>query len=186
MLGKETYGTISSPGHEPSVITVGSLNNKGTVKRADDVVNNFSSRGPTRGSTLLSSGLRQYDNLLKPDLVAPGNKIVAALGEDTVAAGGAWNSLATRYPALAQVSGAAQAQDKALMQLSGTSIAAPVVSGAVALMLEANHGLTPAMVKAILQYTAQPLPNANLLQQGTGAAEHRWRGARWPAPSATT
>jgi serine protease AprX len=53
--------------------------------------------------------------------------------------------------------------------LSGTSVSAPVVAGAVALMLEANYGLTPAMVKAILQYTAQVLPGYNLLQQGAGS-----------------
>ena len=54
------------------------------------------------------------------------------------------------------------------MVMSGTSIAAPAVSGAVALMLEANPGLTPPLIKAMLQYSAQPLPNANLLQQGAG------------------
>ncbi|MEO8806719.1 MAG: S8 family serine peptidase [Burkholderiaceae bacterium] len=167
--GKEAYGTISSPGDEPSVITVGSVNTKGSIGRGDDVVNNFSSRGPTRGSLLDANGVRQYDNVLKPDLVAPGNKIVSAMAQDTAGAGGARNLLVTRYPALAQVGGVAQTQDKALMLLSGTSIAAPVVSGAVALMLEANQGLTPAMVKAILQYTAQTLPNANLVQQGAGA-----------------
>ena len=130
--GKEAYGTISSPGHEPSVITVGAVNLKGTTSRLDDVVNNFSSRGPTRSSWVDASGVRQYDHVLKPDLVAPGNKIFAALGEDTVAAGGARNALATRYPALAVISGVAQTQDKSLMQLSGTSIAAPVVAGALA------------------------------------------------------
>ena len=79
-----------------------------------------------------------------------------------------WNALATNYPQFAQVPGAAQAPNQTLMELSGTSVAAPVVSGAVALMLQVNPGLTPPLVKAILQYTAQPLPNANLLQQGTG------------------
>ena len=54
------------------------------------------------------------------------------------------------------------------MVMSGTSIAAPALSGAVALMLEANPGLTPPLIKAMLQYSAQPLPNANLLQQGAG------------------
>ena len=52
--------------------------------------------------------------------------------------------------------------------LSGTSIAAPAVAGAVAAMLQANPGLTPGLAKAILQYTAQPLPGASLIQQGTG------------------
>jgi len=78
--GREHFGTISSPGHEPSVITVGSYNTKGTTGRSDDVVNGFSSRGPTRGSRVNASGVREFDHLLKPDLVAPGNRIVAALG----------------------------------------------------------------------------------------------------------
>ena len=52
--------------------------------------------------------------------------------------------------------------------LSGTSIAAPAVAGAVALMLQANPGLTPPLIKAILQYSAQPLAGYNLLQQGAG------------------
>ena len=70
--GREHYGTISSPGDEPSAITVGSSNSKGTTDRSDDVVNNFSSRGLTRGAHVDASGLVHHDNLLKPDLVAPG------------------------------------------------------------------------------------------------------------------
>lgn len=69
--GGEVFGTISSPGHDPSVITVGSSNMMGTVARSDDVVNFVSSRGPTRGSMVDAAGLRRVDNLLKPDLVAP-------------------------------------------------------------------------------------------------------------------
>ena len=81
------------------------------------------------------------------------------------------NLLATLYPSLmegAQAQGAAQTANQELMQLSGTSMAAPVVAGAAAVLLQANPGLTPPLVKAILQYTAQPLPGANLLQQGAG------------------
>ncbi|MGZ5047384.1 MAG: S8 family serine peptidase, partial [Usitatibacter sp.] len=79
MNGTETYGTISAPGNEPSVITVGSSNPHGSAPRDDDSMNHFSSVGPTRGSYVDASGVTQHDNLIKPDLVAPGNRIVGAL-----------------------------------------------------------------------------------------------------------
>ena len=52
--------------------------------------------------------------------------------------------------------------------LTGTSFAAPMVSGAVALMLQANPGLTPNLIKAILEYTATPRPGESALKQGAG------------------
>jgi serine protease AprX len=164
--GALRYGTVSSPGHDPSVITVGSVNMKGTAVRSDDVVNNFSSRGPTRGSYIDASSVRQIDNLLKPDLVAPGNKIDGAMSSDKEAK--RLNTLVTGHPGLQR--GIAKKADvgRMLMSLSGTSISAPAVSGAVALMLQSNPGLTPPLIKAILQYSAQPLENANLLEQGAG------------------
>ncbi len=54
---------------------------------------------------------------------------------------------------------------------SGTSFATPVVSGTVALLLQANPGLTPPLVKAILQYTAQAVGTGNLVQQGAGLVD---------------
>ncbi|HMD36253.1 MAG TPA: S8 family serine peptidase, partial [Vicinamibacterales bacterium] len=51
---------------------------------------------------------------------------------------------------------------------SGTSMAAPVVTGTVALMLQANPALTPNAVKAILQYTAQTYAGYDVLTQGAG------------------
>ena len=77
--GAEVYGAISSPGIEPSVITVGAANPKATAFRSDDVVASFSSRGPTRSSLTLPSGKRWVDNVLKPDLVAPGNRLLGAV-----------------------------------------------------------------------------------------------------------
>ena len=54
------------------------------------------------------------------------------------------------------------------LSLSGTSMAAPVVSGTVALMLQANPALTPNAVKAILQYTAQSYGGYDSMTQGAG------------------
>ena len=167
---KENYGTITSPGNDPSVITVGSVNTKNTTARADDVVNFFSSRGPTRGgSTDYFTGVRTPDNVLKPDLVAPGNLIIGAASTRAVSSSLSWNTLATVFKTpLVTATGVTQTYGETQMYLSGPSVAAPVVAGAAALLLQANPGLTPPMIKAILQYTAQPMAGANVLQQGAG------------------
>jgi serine protease AprX len=161
--GRERYGSVGSPAIEPSAITIGSANPRSTAARADDVVNNFSSRGPTRGASVNASGVLERDNLLKPDLVAPGNRLVGALATD--AFGLQLNKIVKSFP---QLLAAPASTSDGLMNLSGTSLAAPVVSGTVALLLQANPGLTPPLLKAILQYTAQPIEGYNLLQQGTG------------------
>jgi subtilisin family serine protease len=151
----ERYGSITSPADDPTVITVGAANTHQTNLRGDDSVTSFSSRGPTRGYSIDADGTRHYDNLLKPDLLAPGNRIVSAESTN--------NYLVRNFPELH-----VGETNPSFMQLSGTSIAAPVVAGAVALMLQKNPGLTPPLIKAILQYTAQQVPNANLVQQGAG------------------
>ena len=76
------------------------------------------------------------------------------------------NLLVYQHPELD--SGVTDDNNKRLMYLSGTSMAAPVVSGAAALMLQANSKLTPNMVKALLMYTAQPLRGFNMFEQGAG------------------
>src|SRR5215467_6115240 len=60
------YATITVPGNDPYVITVGALNTHGTDITSDDTVASFSSKGPTL-----------VDHVVKPDLVAPGNRIVS-------------------------------------------------------------------------------------------------------------
>jgi len=159
----EHYGTVSSPGHEPSAITVGSANSLATANRGDDIVNRFSSRGPTRGALVLQNGQTEIDNLLKPDLVAPGNRVPAALSTDVL--GLQASRLSKEFPQLVVQAGPT---GQAVMRASGTSFSAPVVSATAALMLQVNPGLTPSLVKAILQFTAEPLPDFNLLQQGAG------------------
>ena len=83
IYGNKLYGGINSPGIEPSVITVGAVNTYGTDNRYDDTVATFSSRGPTRGYTTVN-GVRKYDNLIKPDIVAPGNRLIAACSPSSV------------------------------------------------------------------------------------------------------
>jgi len=58
--------TISTPANAPHVITVGAMDDKGTLTRDDDTIASFSSRGPT-----------PYDNLPKPDVLTPGVRITA-------------------------------------------------------------------------------------------------------------
>ena len=66
LLGLNGYGTITAPGNDPYVITVGAMNTKGTPDRSDDVMTSYSSKGPTA-----------IDHIVKPDLVAPGNRVVS-------------------------------------------------------------------------------------------------------------
>src|SRR5204862_7462396 len=70
--GRPIVGGIITPGNTPSVLTVGALNTRGTAARSDDVMATYSSRGPTL-----------VDGVLKPELVAPGNRIVAASARDS-------------------------------------------------------------------------------------------------------
>jgi serine protease AprX len=157
-LGAKVYGHIHSPGNEPSAITVGASNSYGTDARNDDTVTTYSSRGPTRSFSTDSYGRKHYDNLLKPDVVAPGNKIISAESPN--------NALVQQNPALDLNLTTDPANEE--MRLSGTSMATPVVSAGAAMLLQMNPKLTPNMVKMLLMYTAQPLAGFNTLEQGAG------------------
>jgi serine protease AprX len=146
--GRTQYGAITAPGNAPWVLTVGAYSHQGTVWRTDDVMAAYSSRGPSA-----------VDFEAKPDLVAPGTGIVS-LSDPT----------STFYASKASYlfSGSRSTSYRPYLSLSGTSMAAPVVTGSVALMMQANPSLTPNMVKAILQYTAQTYSGYDALTQGAG------------------
>jgi len=156
--GHKIYGGINSPGIEPSVITVGALNTYGTNLRADDDVASYSSRGPTRGSWTDASGVRHYDNLIKPDLVAPGNKLISA---EAVS-----NKLVLATPSLDK--NVSTSPTSEMMMLSGTSMSTPIVAGSAALLFQVNSKLTPNMIKSLMMYTAQQLKGFNAFEQGAG------------------
>lgn len=158
LLGNKIYGGINTPGIEPSVITVGASNTFGTTYRSDDKIATFSSRGPTRGYVTLSNGARKFDNLIKPDLVAPGNRIISASSP--------YSKLITLFPTLK--AGNYVNDDDKVMYLSGTSMAAPVVAGAATILVDTNPNLTPNLIKAILMYSAQPIKGFNTFEQGAG------------------
>jgi serine protease AprX len=163
------YGSIQSPGNDPCVITVGAMKatdlvfsakGKHTHTRSNDQIATYSSRGPSR-----------LDLVLKPDIVAPGNRIISieasrhstlyTLAGDTNEVPMADYSKGRNHKASGQY-----------FRLSGTSMAAPVVAGAAALMLQKSPSLSPDTVKARLMLSAdkwaQPNGTADPLTFGAG------------------
>jgi serine protease AprX len=145
MDGRDVFGGIATPGNSPFAITVGAVDTQATAKRSDDTLAAFSSKGPTR-----------YDLNIKPDVVAPGVRITSAESTDSY--------LAKTY-AIRHVAGSGV---NAYMQLSGSSMAAGVVSGTAALLLEAKPSLTTRGTAAVLQLTSTFLPAAGLVGAGAG------------------
>ncbi len=115
------------PANDPFVITVGASDDMGTPGRADDTMPAFSAYGTTE------------NGFTKPDLVAPGRNIISLLASTT----------STAY-----VQHPANRVDANYFRMSGTSMAAPMVSGAVALMLQQDPTLTPDQIKYRLTRTA--------------------------------
>ena len=118
--------TISSPGNDPTLLTVGALDESGTASRLDDVVASFSSRGPAA------------QGIAKPDLVAPGAHLVSLRAPGSVVDNANPGSrVDTNY-----------------FLGSGTSMSTALTSGVVADLLDARPDLTPDQVKAILASSA--------------------------------
>jgi serine protease AprX len=111
-----------APGNDPYVISVGGVDDQGTKNTLDDMLADWSSRGTTQ------------DGFAKPDVLAPGAHIVSLLAPNS--------AFASMCPSCI-VSGQ-------YIRAGGTSMAAPVVSGAVADLLQLHPEYTPDQVKGTL------------------------------------
>jgi serine protease AprX len=118
-----------APGNDPFALSVGAVDDHGTNSPNDDALTDWSSRGVTQ------------DGFAKPEIVAPGAHIVSTLAPDSIFAG---------LCPICVVAGE-------YIRLGGTSMAAPVVSGAAALVFEAHPDWTPDEAKSTLIATARTL-----------------------------
>jgi len=136
-------GTIAKPGDDPWVITVGATDDRGTRTLGDDLLPDFTGRGATAA-----------DGLPKPDVVAPGAHIISLRAPGS--------TVDTTYPWYV---------DGSYRRGSGTSMATGVVSGAVALLLQANPAATPNRVKYALTATAREAASDDPLAVGAGVVD---------------
>jgi subtilisin family serine protease len=138
--------TINDPGNAARAITVGST----SVKPYTTGISYFSSKGPTG------------DGRLKPDLVAPGERIVSAgAGE-----------LLEKARASVPLKPGQRASDIAYVEDSGTSMSAPHVSGVAAAFLSVHREFIgrPDELKRILMDSASDLGRAQTFQ-GAGLVD---------------
>src|SRR5258708_15386735 len=140
--------TIDVPGNVPYVITTGALTDNYTPYNAsDDRLASFSSAGPT------------YEGLANPELVSPGGHVIASMASGSY---------------LANIDPLSMLLTENLFTMSGTSMAAAVTTGVVALMLQSDPALTPDGVKCRLLASSRPAVTAqgklaySVFQQGAG------------------
>jgi serine protease AprX len=135
--------TMTMPAVNPDVIAVGGADSRGTVARTDDTVADFTNRG----------------NLLRhPDVLASGRSVVSLRDPGSY--------IDRTYPDAKLTVASDPAQR--FFRGSGTSQAAALVSGTVALLLQQRPNLKPDQVKQLLMSTAEPVAGAPDIASGKG------------------
>jgi serine protease AprX len=125
-LGDESDAVDFAPANDPYALTVGAVDENGTGSTSDDTQASWSSRGQTQ------------DGLAKPDVLAPGAHIVTTLAPGSYFAG--------QCPSCV-IGGS-------YFQVSGTSLAAPIVAGIAADLIAAHPDWTPNQIKGAIVNTA--------------------------------
>jgi serine protease AprX len=141
-LGTESDAVSYAPGNDPYVITVGAADDLGTKSAGNDVQTTWSSQGVTQ------------DGFTKPDVLAPGAHIVSVMAPNS-----AFTTLCPQCIV-----------NNNYFQASGTSMAAPIVAGAVADLLALHPDWTPDMVKGAIVNSALPLTGGGSLLQIVNAS----------------
>ena len=132
--GNDGIQRIASPGSADGAITIGSADNADTINRTDDFMASYSNSGPR----VSDNDDDDWDEL-KPDLTAYGSGIYSA----SAATG-------TSFPGTPRPTA-----DDAYESKDGTSMATPIVSGVVAMMLQADSSLKPTEIKDILRNSSE-------------------------------
>ena len=136
-------GVVTAPGNDPFVITVGAADTGATTGPSDDFAAPWSAYGYTP------------DGFAKPELGAPGRML-----DGPVPAGA---TLLSQFPD--------RKVGRGYMWMSGTSFAAPIVSGTAADLLALHPSWTPDQVKGALMLTAQPYTGSSQSALGVGVLD---------------
>ncbi len=151
-------GVKYAPGNDPFVITVGAIDLEGSVSIWRHDVPNWSAYGYT------------YDGFKKPEVAAAGRYIIGPVPSTATLKKDKPDNVIT----------------DTTMRLSGTSFAAPIVSGAAAQILARHPNWTPDQVKGALMLTARFVPDADPGSAGVGEinAERASNRTNPPNPNA--
>jgi serine protease AprX len=149
--GNMGKGTVTSPGKDPFVITVGATDTNGTATTADDTVAPF-------------SGFAKVQGVPKPDVLAPGVSVVSLRAPGS--------TIDTGYPS-ARV-------DTDYFRGSGTSMATAMTSGAAAVLIQDHPFATPDDIKGAMVDTGQSLgATVTGVALDLNAADHAQPSENW-------